>query len=104
MIKVTIENLTNPELNGSTLKWHFGRLDSRRWKIIRNELFFWACQNCDYSQLVAKIENKNGLVESVYAITEHGDVESSSIYTYLFEGDNYVSEHPEAFDVLTVAD
>lgn len=104
MIRVTIENLKNPKMNGSVIEWSWGRLDSRRWKIIRNELFFWACHDCDYSQLVAKIEDENGLVESIYAITEHGDIEYSSIYTYLFEGDNYVSEYPAAFDVLTVAD
>lgn len=103
MLKVTILNRDHEDLNGSVMSWDCGRLDSRRWKLIRNELHWWACTNCNYEHLAAVIEVDGKITHIIYADTEYDDMDDFTIRTYLFEGKNYISEYPEAFDVLTVA-
>ena len=83
---VKIWNKKNNELL-IMMEWTKGRLDSRRYNMIVNQLFMLACDGSEYENLVATFDNTPQRIETE---TFHGQLEYSSIFMALYVNGEFV--------------
>lgn len=83
---VKIWNKKNNELM-VIMEWTKGRLDSRRYNMIVNQLFMLAADSYENNNLVATFDNTPQRIETE---TFHGQLEYSSIFMSLFVNGEFV--------------
>lgn len=79
-MKVKIWNKKNNELL-VVMEWEKGRLDSRRYNMIVNQLFMLACDGCEYDRLAATFDNSP---QQITTFTYHSEYNFTEIDMALY--------------------